>query len=79
MRIEAETLTTHPSVRSTSPIRRRAPLRLLVACEDALLRDALGTLEQLLTYAGDAPIQTEDVLAVLGIADAEQLVAGGID
>lgn len=41
-------------------------------------RDALGTLEQLLTYAGDAPIQPEDVLAVLGIADAEQLF-GSVD
>jgi DNA polymerase-3 subunit gamma/tau len=38
-------------------------------------RDALGTLEQLVTYAGDEPIQPEDVLAVLGIADAEQLFA----
>lgn len=38
-------------------------------------RDALGTLEQLLTYAGDAAITPDDVLAVLGIADAEQLFA----
>ena len=36
-------------------------------------RDALGTLEQLLTYAGERPIETADVLAVLGVADAEQL------
>ncbi|HEX5194236.1 MAG TPA: DNA polymerase III subunit gamma/tau [Solirubrobacteraceae bacterium] len=36
-------------------------------------RDALGTLEQLLTYAGPDPITTADVLAVLGVADAEQL------
>ena len=36
-------------------------------------RDALGTLEQLLTYAGDDQIVTADVLAVLGVADAEQL------
>ncbi|MGO9976848.1 MAG: DNA polymerase III subunit gamma/tau, partial [Solirubrobacteraceae bacterium] len=36
-------------------------------------RDALGTLEQLLTYAGDAPITAADALAVLGVADAEQL------
>jgi DNA polymerase-3 subunit gamma/tau len=36
-------------------------------------RDALGTLEQLLTYAGDEQITTADVLAVLGVADAEQL------
>jgi DNA polymerase-3 subunit gamma/tau len=38
-------------------------------------RDALGTLEQLLTYVGDAPIRPQDVLDVLGIADAEQLFA----
>ncbi len=38
-------------------------------------RDALGTLEQLVTYAGDEPITTADVLAVLGVADAEQLFA----
>jgi DNA polymerase III subunit gamma/tau len=36
-------------------------------------RDALGTLEQLLTYAGDDPIASADVLAVLGVSDAEQL------
>jgi len=36
-------------------------------------RDALGTLEQLVTYAGDQPIARADVLAVLGVADAEQL------
>ena len=36
-------------------------------------RDALGTLEQLVTYAGDEPIASADVLAVLGVADAEQL------
>ncbi|MEJ7825806.1 MAG: DNA polymerase III subunit gamma/tau [Solirubrobacteraceae bacterium] len=37
-------------------------------------RDALGTLEQLVTYAG-AQIATEDVLAVLGVADADLLFA----
>ena len=36
-------------------------------------RDALGTLEQLVTYAGDEQIAAADVLAVLGVADAEQL------
>jgi DNA polymerase-3 subunit gamma/tau len=36
-------------------------------------RDALGTLEQLVTYAGSERIQPADVLAVLGVADAEQL------
>jgi DNA polymerase-3 subunit gamma/tau len=36
-------------------------------------RDALGTLEQLLTYAGDQAITSADVMVVLGVADAEQL------
>jgi DNA polymerase-3 subunit gamma/tau len=36
-------------------------------------RDALGTLEQLVTYAGEERIVAADVLAVLGVADAEQL------
>jgi DNA polymerase III subunit gamma/tau len=35
-------------------------------------RDALGTLEQLVTYS-DASIATDDVLAVLGVADADLL------
>jgi DNA polymerase III subunit gamma/tau len=41
-------------------------------------RDALGTLEQLVTYAGEARIEPADVLAVLGVADAEHLF-GAID
>jgi len=41
-------------------------------------RDALGTLEQLVTYAGDAAITPEDVLTVLGVADTEQLF-GAVD
>ncbi len=40
-------------------------------------RDALGTLEQLVTYAGDT-IVVDDVLAVLGVADAE-LLFGSLD
>jgi DNA polymerase-3 subunit gamma/tau len=36
-------------------------------------RDALGTLEQLVTYAGDGAITAADVLAVLGVAGGEQL------
>ena len=35
-------------------------------------RDALGTLEQLVTYSGPQ-VSTEDVLAVLGVADADLL------
>jgi DNA polymerase-3 subunit gamma/tau len=41
-------------------------------------RDALGTLEQLVTYAGDAAITPQDVLTVLGVADTEQLF-GAVD
>jgi DNA polymerase-3 subunit gamma/tau len=37
-------------------------------------RDALGTLDQLVAY-GDRKVATEDVLAVLGVADAELLLA----
>ena len=40
-------------------------------------RDALGTLEQLVTYAG-SEIATDDVLAVLGVADAD-LLFGSLD
>ncbi len=36
-------------------------------------RDALGTLEQLVTYAGGRRIETADVLAVLGVTDSDQL------
>jgi DNA polymerase-3 subunit gamma/tau len=37
-------------------------------------RDALGTLEQLVTYSGTS-VATEDVLAVLGIADSDLIFA----
>jgi DNA polymerase III subunit gamma/tau len=40
-------------------------------------RDALGTLEQLVTYSGST-IAMDDVLAVLGVADAD-LVFGAVD
>jgi DNA polymerase III subunit gamma/tau len=40
-------------------------------------RDALGTLEQLVTYSGSA-IATEDVLSVLGVAD-DDLLFGALD
>ena len=38
-------------------------------------RDALGTLEQLVTYSGRS-VSTEDVLAVLGVAEADLLFGG---
>ncbi len=37
-------------------------------------RDALGTLDQLVSYGGKS-VQTDDVLAVLGVADAELILA----
>ncbi|HMJ34350.1 MAG TPA: DNA polymerase III subunit gamma/tau [Baekduia sp.] len=40
-------------------------------------RDALGTLEQLVTYSGSS-VATEDVLAVLGVAD-DDLLFGALD
>jgi DNA polymerase III subunit gamma/tau len=40
-------------------------------------RDALGTLDQLVAYGG-SPVKTDDVLAVLGVADAE-LIFGAAD
>ena len=40
-------------------------------------RDALGTLDQLVSYGGKS-VQTDDVLAVLGVADAE-LILGAAD
>ena len=56
--------------RSTSS---RARVALIARHATGSFRDALGTLEQLVTYAGDEQIASADVLAVLGVADAEQL------
>ena len=53
-------------------------LALIARHATGSFRDALGTLEQLVTYAGDQPITSADVLAVLGVADAEQLF-GALD
>jgi DNA polymerase-3 subunit gamma/tau len=50
-------------------------LALIARHATGSFRDALGTLEQLVTYAGGEQIQSADVLAVLGVADAEQLFA----
>ncbi len=53
------------------------PSAIALIARDATgsFRDALGTLEQLVTYAGGRRIEPQDVLAVLGVADAEQLFA----
>ncbi|HWI08935.1 MAG TPA: DNA polymerase III subunit gamma/tau [Solirubrobacteraceae bacterium] len=47
-------------------------IALLARHATGSFRDALGTLEQLVTYAG-TEIATDDVLAVLGVADADLL------
>jgi DNA polymerase-3 subunit gamma/tau len=78
-----------PSVEQVATVLGRVSEFEQIAVEDGALalvarhatgsfRDALGTLEQLVTYAGDEPISSADVLAVLGVADAEQLF-GALD
>ena len=77
-----------PSVPQISAVLRRVAEREQISIPDeasALIarsatgsfRDALGTLEQLLAYSGKT-IALEDVLAVLGAADAD-LVFGAVD
>ena len=53
-------------------------LALLARHATGSFRDALGTLEQLTTYGGGGEITVEEVLAVLGVADAEALF-GAVD
>ena len=48
-------------------------LSLIARHATGSFRDALGTLEQLVTYAGGREIEAPDVLAVLGVTDSEQL------
>jgi DNA polymerase-3 subunit gamma/tau len=52
-------------------------IALLARHATGSFRDALGTLEQLVTYSGST-VSTEDVLAVLGVADAD-LLFGTLD
>jgi DNA polymerase III subunit gamma/tau len=52
-------------------------LALVARAATGSFRDALGTLEQLVAYSG-AAIAVDDVLAVLGVADAD-LVFGAVD
>jgi DNA polymerase III subunit gamma/tau len=71
----------------TKVLRRTADAEAIVIPDEACaliarsatgsFRDALGTLEQLVAYSG-ASIQLDDVLAVLGAADAD-LLFGAID
>ena len=73
-----------PSVEQVGKVLARAAAQESIEIEPGALalvarhatgsfRDALGTLEQLLTYAGDQAITSADVMVVLGVADAEQL------
>src|SRR4029079_10434189 len=77
-----------PSVPQLAPVLRRAAdaesisipdeaVALVARSATGSFRDALGTLEQLLAYSGST-IALEDVLAVLGAADAD-LIFGAID
>ncbi|HET6448884.1 MAG TPA: DNA polymerase III subunit gamma/tau [Conexibacter sp.] len=80
-----------PTVEQIAGVLRRVADQEGIAIPDAALalvarhatgsfRDALGTLEQLVTYGGgeSAEIAVEEVLAVLGVADAEALF-GAVD
>ncbi len=73
-----------PSVEQVAIVLRRVveaesidadPAALILIARHATgsFRDALGTLEQLVTYAGERRIEPADVLAVLGVTDSEQL------
>jgi DNA polymerase-3 subunit gamma/tau len=79
---------TRPSVPQIATVLRRAAsseaieiadeaVALVARSATGSFRDALGTLEQLLAYSGNT-IALEDVLAVLGAADAD-LVFGALD
>ncbi|HEY6395960.1 MAG TPA: DNA polymerase III subunit gamma/tau, partial [Solirubrobacteraceae bacterium] len=78
-----------PAVEQVATVLRRVAAHEQIDVDDGALaliarhatgsfRDALGTLEQLVTYASDRRIVPADVLAVLGVADAEQLF-GAVD
>ena len=81
-----------PTVEEIAGVLRRVADQEGIAIPDAALalvarhatgsfRDALGTLEQLVTYGADGSdgeITVEEVLAVLGVADAEALF-GAVD
>ncbi len=73
-----------PSAGEVSTVLQRVAQAEQIAIDDHALaliarhatgsfRDALGTLEQLLTYKGQERIEPADVLAVLGVADDELL------
>jgi DNA polymerase-3 subunit gamma/tau len=49
---------------------------MLARAATGSFRDALGTLEQLVTYGGNE-VKLDDVLEILGVADAELVLAAG--
>jgi DNA polymerase III subunit gamma/tau len=49
---------------------------MLARAATGSFRDALGTLEQLVTYGG-AEVKLDDVLEILGVADAELVLSAG--
>src|SRR5688572_19675279 len=49
---------------------------MLARAATGSFRDALGTLEQLVTYGGNE-VRLDDVLEILGVADAELVLAAG--
>src|ERR671915_328990 len=53
-----------------------AAVGMLARAATGSFRDALGTLEQLVTYGG-AEVKLEDVHEILGVADAELVLAAG--
>jgi DNA polymerase III subunit gamma/tau len=53
-----------------------AALGMLARAATGSFRDALGTLEQLVTYGGNE-VKLDDVLEILGVADAELVLAAG--
>jgi DNA polymerase III subunit gamma/tau len=53
-----------------------AAVGMLSRAATGSFRDALGTLEQLVTYGGNE-VKLDDVLEILGVADAELVLAAG--
>jgi DNA polymerase-3 subunit gamma/tau len=53
-----------------------AAVGMLARAATGSFRDALGTLEQLVTYGGNE-VKLDDVLEILGVADAELVLATG--
>ena len=75
-----------PSAEQIAVVVRRVAESEGIAVEDGVasllarhatgsFRDALGTLEQLMTYVDGRPITSRDVMDVIGVGDAEQLFA----